>query len=124
LGKFISLKFAKLGTRRAAESLGQLLDRMLLLKKTDDDLHEGEGVPTRELLILHFNDVYSTSARKTVSCGTWPTLFDVITPRATPQDPVGGPTRFAAAIDAMKEDNPFVVFSGNALNPSISMCAL
>ena len=51
------------------------------------------------LTILHFNDVYNIEPR------------DV--------EPAGGAARQTTAIQNLKHLNPLVLFSGDALNPSI-----
>ena len=50
--------------------------------------------------IVHFNDVYNIEP--------------------SDQEPVGGAARFATAINQLAPLNPMVVFSGDALNPSVS----
>ncbi|XP_062310718.1 trifunctional nucleotide phosphoesterase protein YfkN-like isoform X1 [Osmerus eperlanus] len=55
--------------------------------------------PEVVLTILHFNDVYEIEARS--------------------EEPVGGAARFATAMKEFQALNPFVVFSGDCLNPSI-----
>ena len=54
-----------------------------------------------KILILHFNDVYNIEARE--------------------KEPVGGAARFASKIATFKSRNPLTLFSGDALNPSMSM---
>lgn len=58
----------------------------------DDDHHNA-------LVILHFNDVYELEARK--------------------KEPVGGFARFAAKVKALQKYDPLVVFSGDAMSPSL-----
>ena len=53
-----------------------------------------------KLLILHFNDVYNIEPRE--------------------KEPVGGAARFASKIATFKPRNPLTLFSGDALNPSMS----
>ncbi|XP_034152385.1 trifunctional nucleotide phosphoesterase protein YfkN-like [Esox lucius] len=55
--------------------------------------------PELVLTILHFNDVYEVEAR--------------------PEEPVGGAARFATALKKFQLLNPFVVFSGDCLSPSL-----
>ena len=55
-----------------------------------------------KILILHFNDVYNIEPRE--------------------REPVGGAARFASKIATFKSRNPLVLFSGDALNPSMSEC--
>jgi len=50
--------------------------------------------------IVHFNDVYNIESRN--------------------QEPVGGAARFATAVMQLASNNPLVLFSGDAFNPSIS----
>ena len=57
------------------------------------------GVDDR-ILILHFNDVYNIEPRE--------------------KEPVGGAARFASKIATFKSRNPLILFSGDALNPSMS----
>ena len=52
------------------------------------------------ITILHFNDVYNVEPKD--------------------REPVGGAARMAHYIKSQKEDNPMVLFSGDALNPSLS----
>ena len=53
-----------------------------------------------KILILHFNDVYNIEPRE--------------------KEPVGGAARFASKIATFKPRNPLILFSGDALNPSMS----
>ena len=53
-----------------------------------------------KILILHFNDVYNIEPRE--------------------KEPVGGAARFASKIATFQSRNPLVLFSGDALNPSMS----
>jgi len=55
---------------------------------------------TKSLNIIHFNDVYEIGARA--------------------KDPVGGATRFAAAVKKYSPLNPIVLFSGDVFNPSVT----
>lgn len=50
--------------------------------------------------IIHFNDVYN------------------IEPQS--DEPLGGAARFAGYVAMCKEQHPLVLFSGDALNPSLS----
>lgn len=50
--------------------------------------------------ILHFNDVYNIEAQK--------------------QEPAGGAARMAYYVKSLKHENPLILFSGDALNPSLS----
>ncbi|GBG29560.1 5'-nucleotidase [Hondaea fermentalgiana] len=64
--------------------------------------HEAEE--TKEVHILHFNDVYNIAARE--------------------QEPVGGAARFVARVLELREkeddsEAPLVLFSGDCLNPSM-----
>ena len=52
------------------------------------------------ITILHFNDVYNIEERK--------------------KEPVGGAPRFKTKVDSLKELDPLILFSGDALNPSNS----
>ncbi|XP_048576403.1 mannosylglucosyl-3-phosphoglycerate phosphatase [Nematostella vectensis] len=54
---------------------------------------------SKKLTILHFNDVYNIEPRNT--------------------EPVGGAARFAHKMASYKHLNPFIVFSGDVLNPSM-----
>lgn len=38
------------------------------------------------------------------------------------QEPAGGPENFASKVDEFKGYHPMTIFSGDFLNPSISMC--
>ena len=58
------------------------------------------GVGDSRILILHFNDVYNIEPRE--------------------KEPVGGAARFASKIATFKSRNPLILFSGDALNPSMS----
>lgn len=58
---------------------------------------EGEGVAD-SLTILHFNDVYNVQERE--------------------KEPVGGAARFKTKLASLRELEPLVMFSGDALNPS------
>jgi len=58
-------------------------------------------VPSRTVTIVHFNDVYNIESRS--------------------QEPVGGAARFVTAVSHLASENPLVLFSGDAFNPSISM---
>ena len=55
---------------------------------------------TSPLTIIHFNDVYETGPRKT--------------------EPVGGASRFSTVMKGFAGEDAVVVFSGDALNPSIT----
>ena len=55
---------------------------------------------SRELTILHFNDVYNIESRE--------------------KEPVGGAARFATKLASYRHLNPLIVFSGDCLNPSSS----
>ena len=52
------------------------------------------------LTILHFNDVYNIEGQK--------------------DEPQGGAARMKTYIESQKELDPLVLFSGDALNPSLS----
>ena len=54
------------------------------------------------LTIVHFNDVYNIEERE--------------------KEPCGGAPRFKTQLDGLKELDPLVFFSGDALNPSNSKC--
>ena len=56
--------------------------------------------PTKCLTIVHFNDVYNIEPRE--------------------KEPVGGAARFATKLASLRHLNPLTVFSGDALNPSLS----
>jgi 5'-nucleotidase len=51
------------------------------------------------ITIVHFNDVYNIEPSN--------------------QEPVGGASRFVTAVRQLAEYNPMVLFSGDALNPSL-----
>jgi 5'-nucleotidase len=51
------------------------------------------------ITIVHFNDVYN------IEPGT--------------QEPVGGAARFVTAVQRLSDRNPLILFSGDALNPSL-----
>ena len=55
---------------------------------------------SRQLTILHFNDVYNIEPRD--------------------KEPVGGAARFATKVASLRYLNPLIVFSGDCLNPSTS----
>ena len=59
---------------------------------------------SRELTILHFNDVYNIESRE--------------------KEPVGGAARFATKVARYRHLNPLIVFSGDCLNPSSSECKI
>ncbi|XP_030620769.1 5'-nucleotidase-like [Chanos chanos] len=61
--------------------------------------HELRESQESVLTILHFNDVYEIESRH--------------------EEPVGGAARFATAVKEFHYLNPFVVFSGDCLNPSL-----
>ncbi|CAB3979105.1 5 -nucleotidase-like isoform X2 [Paramuricea clavata] len=86
------------------------------LDKTTEIGHENDGVSQNltnmdlngetvlssgadKILILHFNDVYNIEPRE--------------------KEPVGGAARFASKIATFQSRNPLVLFSGDALNPSM-----
>lgn len=52
-----------------------------------------------ELAIVHFNDVYDVAPRRV--------------------EPVGGAARFVGAIDQLRGERPLILFSGDALSPSL-----
>ena len=54
------------------------------------------------LTIIHFNDVYNIEAQE--------------------DEPLGGAARLAAYVKSCDSLNPLVLFSGDALNPSLSEC--
>jgi hypothetical protein len=54
------------------------------------------------LLLLHFNDVYNITEREA--------------------EPCGGVPRFGGLLHSFKEQNPLILFSGDALSPSNSTC--
>lgn len=58
------------------------------------------GSKSRQLTILHFNDVYNIEPRD--------------------KEPVGGAARFATKVASLRYLNPLIVFSGDCLNPSTS----
>lgn len=66
--------------------------------KIDDD--HTQSSTTKCLTIIHFNDVYNIEPRE--------------------KEPVGGAARFATKVASLKHLNPLTVFSGDALNPSLS----
>ena len=55
---------------------------------------------TKKLTILHFNDVYNVEPQKL--------------------EPAGGAARMAHYVKTLHDENPLVLFSGDALNPSLS----
>ena len=68
-------------------------------------LHNMADEPTEKansLTIIHFNDVYNIEPRD--------------------KEPVGGAARFKTKINELAWKNPLVLFSGDALSPSQSMC--
>ena len=56
------------------------------------------------LTIVHFNDVYNIEERE--------------------KEPCGGAPRFKTQVNGLRELDPLVFFSGDALNPSNSKCHL
>jgi 5'-nucleotidase len=56
------------------------------------------GLPTT-VSIVHFNDVYDIEPCE--------------------QEPVGGAARFVTAVRQLNDQNPLVLFSGDAFNPSL-----
>lgn len=55
----------------------------------------------KKLTILHFNDVYNIEPQKI--------------------EPAGGAARMAYYVKSQDAENPLVLFSGDALSPSLSM---
>ena len=62
-------------------------------------LDDGVTHRAEKLTILHYNDVYNIEEHG--------------------KDPVGGAARFVNLVKSMKKENPFIIFSGDAFNPSI-----
>jgi 5'-nucleotidase len=60
----------------------------------------GDAGNKKTLTILHYNDVYNIDS-------------------SVKAEPVGGAARFVTAINSFKEQNPLVLFSGDAFNPSM-----
>ena len=54
-----------------------------------------------KVTLLHYNDVYNIEGQK--------------------DEPSGGAARMKTYIDSQKDVDPLVFFSGDALNPSLSM---
>lgn len=54
------------------------------------------------LTIIHFNDVYNIEGQR--------------------DEPRGGAARMVGYIKSIQDLNPLVLFSGDALNPSLSKC--
>jgi 5'-nucleotidase len=54
----------------------------------------------KKVTILHFNDVYNIEPQKI--------------------EPSGGAARMTHYVKSLKDENPLVLFSGDALNPSLS----
>ena len=72
-------------------------------KVSEEQAHDASretAAKSRELTILHFNDVYNIEPRD--------------------REPVGGAARFATKLASFKHLNPLIVFSGDCLNPSTS----
>jgi len=59
----------------------------------------GTMEPSTKITIIHFNDVYN------IESGI--------------QEPVGGAARFKTAVRRLSDRDPLVLFSGDALNPSL-----
>lgn len=59
----------------------------------------------RELVIVHFNDIYNVAPRQGI-------------------EPVGGAARFCAAVKGLQHLQPLVLFSGDAFSPSMCECTL
>ena len=70
------------------------------VQKDSCDAGTKTGTKSRELTILHFNDVYNIEPRE--------------------KEPVGGAARFATKVASFRHVNPMIVFSGDCLNPSTS----
>lgn len=68
------------------------------VQKDSCDAGTKTGTKSRELTILHFNDVYNIEPRE--------------------KEPVGGAARFATKVASFRHVNPMIVFSGDCLNPS------
>ena len=59
---------------------------------------ESSDIQPKEIIILHFNDVYNLKERE--------------------KEPVGGAARFITAAEQYKDKNPLVLFSGDIFSPS------
>ncbi len=72
--------------------------------QTKGSKHDLIDVTSKDLTIIHFNDVYNIE----------------------PQDkePAGGAARFVTKVKEFAKHDPLVLFSGDCLNPSISKLVL
>lgn len=91
-------KLQKLTARKLQQQQGASLRNLAAQGEGTEDV---ESQSTKEVLILHFNDVYNIAARD--------------------QEPVGGAARFVAKVEDFRNDgkDPIVLFSGDCLNPSM-----
>ncbi len=64
----------------------------------------------QEILMLHYNDVYNVE----------PLPPPAGTPAGSKAYIAAGATRFAAKIKSFKAEDPLILFSGDAFNPSSS----
>eukprot|EP00128_Syssomonas_multiformis_P011845 Colp12_sorted_trinity150504_noHs@10225 len=74
------------------EELSRIQGEMAGLKKAIEAKDDS-------ITILHFNDVYNIEPRD--------------------KDPVGGAARFVTKLKSFKDENPLILFSGDAFNPSM-----
>jgi 5'-nucleotidase len=58
-----------------------------------------------ELLLIHYNDVYNV---------------EPLNAKPGSKDLIAGATRFAGKLKSFSSENPLVLFSGDAFNPSSS----
>jgi len=59
---------------------------------------------SKQLTILHYNDVYNIEEKKT--------------------EPVGGVARFKTALDSFQDLDPLIIFSGDLFEPSLRIFVL
>ena len=77
------------------------VDLCVIVEHRKKDSKEGcLQCTSKQLTIVHFNDVYNIEARE--------------------KEPVGGAARFKGKVDALRHLKPLVLFSGDALAPSNS----
>jgi 5'-nucleotidase len=70
-----------------------------LTNLSDQHSSMGSNAPVSSITILHFNDVYNVEPAD--------------------KEPVGGAARFACALKTYEHLNPLILFSGDAIAPSI-----
>lgn len=66
----------------------------------DNSTTSSAGENRNALVIIHYNDVYNIDQQ-------------------VKSEPIGGAARFCTAVNSFKDQNPLVLFSGDAFNPSM-----